>query len=993
MPDAGILLYTSDYAAAVAEIEHHGGRVVHRLSDQAFVAQLTEHAAAELRQSATEPGGSLAPAELLLTEAWRQRRSGRPGPAGADSADQVIARNASSDPALAAQERDAAAARQAAGYVPRELSTVLRGSVAVGVVLVSGPGPDLVISDGHYMEAMAEFFDGADYLDGTEPRASLSFVYDPHRVTVDAPNTPTSFHDTYLTFELANRTFLFWESEAGWAAVREITGATSPDISDMTELWSTIWDPAHKVRMSFRLSDGTNDRQYFLIANTSSGRINIRQVRYDAASNTIEMDAPTWSHDGDPAITAYMPFTLEMGGKTRQYFLAANTSSGRTEIREITYDPASQTVRVDSPTWTRQWIPNFTVYMPFSLGSGTSRKQFFLTINTSSGRVEIREITRDQQTGVIVVDSPVWSQQWDPAYTVCMPFTLGTGTSLRQFFLAANTSSGRTEIREITYDPASHAVQVEAPSWSLTWNSAYTVYVPFLHQGVQYFLTANTSTGNIVIRSIVLDPKTKAIIISEPLYNRDWRYERAEGAWRDAAMQHLGYKPGHPGLVDYLEALRARKNAKWSYVAFVTRYAVAWFGYAGANRLVVQWLGRDYPTSPMTVFSHETSHLFGAADEYKDSHCELSTNGYYRVQNRNCENINNSPLDCLMRNNKWRMCGWSRGQLGWVFFSALAPFTLGGRQWVIGQDSEIGHAVIQEVRPDRSVATRLEMPPPAWTAEWSPGQAVYMPFTLAVGGSDNQYVLTASNTSGQVTIRQIEYDTAAQEMSVGKPVWSQDWNPQYTVYMPFTLESGGTKNQYFLSANTESGHVNIRPVWFYAATKSIRVGGPVWARDWSPQYTIYMPFTLERGGTTQQYFLNANTSSGRISIRPISYDAWQVIQVGEPVWARDWDPGYWLYMPFTLDSSGFRRQYFLTGNPVSGRVNIREIRYDVTGAVVVDDPAWSGRWNSALWLCVPIELNGVQYFLTVDNTKGRLYIRPIIAGGSISVGDPVWELP
>jgi hypothetical protein len=99
-------------------------------------------------------------------------------------------------------------------------------------------------------------------------------------------------------------------------------------------------------------------------------------------------------------------------------------------------------------------------------------------------------------------------------------------------------------------------------------------------------------------------------------------------------------------------------------------------------------------------------------------------------------------------------------------------------------------------------------------------------------------------------------------------------------------------------------------------------------------------------------------------------------------------------MPFTLTTGGARRQYFLTGNPSSGAFDIRQIRYDASGAVVVDDPAWSAPWDPARWLCVPLELNGKQYVLAADNTRGRMQIRPITGdSGRIDVGPPAWEMP
>ena len=317
-------------------------------------------------------------------------------------------------------------------------------------------------------------------------------------------------------------------------------------------------------------------------------------------------------------------------------------------------------------------------------------------------------------------------------------------------------------------------------------------------------------------------------------------------------------------------------------------------------------------------------------------------------------------------------------------------------QWIIGQDHEIGHAIVQQITTDPQQPGYLQLPPPSWSAEWNRDYTVYMPFTLTVNGSLNQYFLTANTVSGAVNIRQIFYLTTTQVIVVSEPVWFRDWNPQYTVYMPFMLTVNGSLNQYFLTANTVSGAVNIRQIQFDATTYAITVDEPAWSRDWNPQYTVYMPFTLTVSGSLNQYFLTANTVSGAVSIRQIRYDtATQTIVVDEPTWSRNWNPDYTVYMPFTLTVSGSLNQYFLTANTVSGAVSIRQICYDTaTQAIVVSEPVWSQDWNPMYTLYVPFVLDNTQYFLSVNNQQGRMNIRPIkVVNGSVSVLDPVWQLP
>lgn len=89
-------------------------------------------------------------------------------------------------------------------------------------------------------------------------------------------------------------------------------------------------------------------------------------------------------------------------------------------------------------------------------------------------------------------------------------------------------------------------------------------------------------------------------------------------------------------------------------------------------------------------------------------------------------------------------------------------------------------------------------------------------------GTVNQYFLTANTVSGAVNIRRIRYGSGTQTVTVDDPIWSQNWNPHYTIYTPFVLN--GT--QYFLSVNNEQGRMNIRPIKVVNGSSSVL--DPVW---------------------------------------------------------------------------------------------------------------------------------------------------------------------
>lgn len=110
----------------------------------------------------------------------------------------------------------------------------------------------------------------------------------------------------------------------------------------------------------------------------------------------------------------------------------------------------------------------------------------------------------------------------------------------------------------------------------------------------------------------------------------------AEALWRDPAQSLLGFGPGEQGYNDYVAQLRQDLGTEWGIVAFVTKYPVGWFAYAGTPRIVMAWSDSD---SFDRVFAHETGHTFGAPDEYASSNCSCETvsGRFLNAKNGNCK--------------------------------------------------------------------------------------------------------------------------------------------------------------------------------------------------------------------------------------------------------------------------------------------------------------------------------------------------------------------
>ncbi|HEX8347114.1 MAG TPA: hypothetical protein VF657_20610, partial [Actinoplanes sp.] len=75
---------------------------------------------------------------------------------------------------------------------PAPTSAYLEGSVAVGVVIVQGPTPDLRFSPDEVTKVVAEVQNGLGFYATTNPLAAISFSYDIRNVTLTTPANPSA---------------------------------------------------------------------------------------------------------------------------------------------------------------------------------------------------------------------------------------------------------------------------------------------------------------------------------------------------------------------------------------------------------------------------------------------------------------------------------------------------------------------------------------------------------------------------------------------------------------------------------------------------------------------------------------------------------------------------------------------------------------------------------------------------------------------------------
>jgi len=161
-------------------------------------------------------------------------------------------------------------------------------------------------------------------------------------------------------------------------------------------------------------------------------------------------------------------------------------------------------------------------------------------------------------------------------------------------------------------------------------------------------------------------------VSAKPNYINKEAFEAAEAPWRNEALSIMGYDGSLQGSYNYVNDLST--NTGSGYVAYITKYPLAHFGYAYKDRVVINYYCGEQlgPKNIHRVFAHETCHIFGALDEYRPCNC---TKG--GIKNYNCVSCRGrEKFPCLMKDNALSLCKWTRHQIGWTeeMFEQSEPF-------------------------------------------------------------------------------------------------------------------------------------------------------------------------------------------------------------------------------------------------------------------------------------------------------------------------------
>ncbi len=219
-----VLLFTTNLQKAKEELALIGGSVTHQFTDSVIVVRLPETATLEsLIHAKPNFPDALDPVSQLAVDSWKFMQS-KKMVNNAPSATEGLSwdtpgysspRHGHNDPEFLKlliadpQPTEENAYNRVAPLLSflspdseveqstgTSTSLYMIGSVAVGIVIVSGNTPQLTFSQAEQQQVLAEVQEALNFLATQEPRAKLTFVYDIRIVNVNAAPGSTADYET-----------------------------------------------------------------------------------------------------------------------------------------------------------------------------------------------------------------------------------------------------------------------------------------------------------------------------------------------------------------------------------------------------------------------------------------------------------------------------------------------------------------------------------------------------------------------------------------------------------------------------------------------------------------------------------------------------------------------------------------------------------------------------------------------------------------------------
>ncbi len=115
-------------------------------------------------------------------------------------------------------------------------------------------------------------------------------------------------------------------------------------------------------------------------------------------------------------------------------------------------------------------------------------------------------------------------------------------------------------------------------------------------------------------------------------------------------------------------------GAVGSFVAFFSKYRQKDFayGYFGGGPIYMQYSNDGWGSDEIDrVFAHEMGHVFNAPNEYGNCDCYANYGrGSCTAKNKNCAEAGGTACapnkqSCIMDAADWKICSYTKKQVGW----------------------------------------------------------------------------------------------------------------------------------------------------------------------------------------------------------------------------------------------------------------------------------------------------------------------------------------
>ncbi|MFV8347954.1 hypothetical protein, partial [Flavobacterium sp. ZB4P13] len=187
------IFFTENFDQAKLEIETLEGRVTQKFTDYVFVAEVPAGADfSKLKYCSTIKPDKLDDVSALMVEAWeglkskqqRQVKEGEDKPVAWDAKGFQHPKNPDNDEQLRADFEGNKKNLKSTGTPTSEKMT---GSIALGLIIVSGTPSGLGFSDAENRLVVQEVMEGCQFLAIAGMQSNVSFVYNVHLLTINVP--------------------------------------------------------------------------------------------------------------------------------------------------------------------------------------------------------------------------------------------------------------------------------------------------------------------------------------------------------------------------------------------------------------------------------------------------------------------------------------------------------------------------------------------------------------------------------------------------------------------------------------------------------------------------------------------------------------------------------------------------------------------------------------------------------------------------------------